>query len=158
MTSDDTTTRSRMDNNTQSYSRWQIVKPGNEQSKVQTLSSRIAHPIEWGGQTQPAVIDVGERGALAVDSSAVCALDVVDKWLLDSGASRDIIGDQHANQYSDQLYTMPTVTLATATGKITSNTGIILQLPGGTEASAYVFKGTPPALSMGIRIMNQDCR
>ena len=76
-------------------------------------------------------------------------------WILDSGASYDLVSQADVATFSRHVRRSPNpITLLTANGVVPATKSITLDIPGLEDnPEHYVLQSTPNALSMGIRCM-----
>ncbi len=77
-------------------------------------------------------------------------------WLMDSGASLDLISKSDIAPHADLVRKGEKVMLDTANGEYLASKRIDLHLGVlGESISPYVLKSTPPVLSLGRRVVEQ---
>ena len=81
-----------------------------------------------------------------------------EKWLGDTGTDQDIVGKQSRTvaKAGETKKAADPVSLSTANGSITTDEVVEVNLPGLCESfTPYVLENTPPALSIGLRCLEQ---
>ena len=83
------------------------------------------------------------------------ALDLSEEWLCDTGAAYDLVPRATADKHTDFQSTAKPVNFQTANGAHRTDTVLSMNTPalGDDESEAYVMDETPPALSVGQRIL-----
>ena len=93
--------------------------------------------------------------AMAAGSSMPSALDLSEEWLCDTGAAYDLVPRATADNHTDFQSSATPVNFQTANGAHRADTTLSMTTPalGDDESEAYVMAETPPALSVGQRIL-----
>ena len=94
---------------------------------------------------------------MAVESSMPSALDLSEKWLCDTGAAYDLVPWDIANDHTDFQSTAKPINFQTANGVHRADTTLSMTTPalGDDESEAYIMSDTPPALSVGQRVLHR---
>ena len=85
------------------------------------------------------------------------ALDLSEKWLCDTGAAYDLVPRDIANDHTDFRSPAKPINFQTANGVHHADTTLSMTTPalGDDESEAYIMNNTPPALSVGLRVMHR---
>ncbi len=89
-------------------------------------------------------------------NGAVGALDVSERWLLDTGAARDLISQEAAHRFPVAVHEAQPLNFHTANGTIMADQMLRFStLPNERRptGTAYVLPDSPSALSIGRRVM-----
>ena len=94
---------------------------------------------------------------MAAESSMPSALDLLEKWLCDTGAAYDLVPRDITNNHTDFQSPAKPINFQTANGAHRADTTLSMTTPalGEDESKAYIMDHTPSALSVGQRIMHR---
>ena len=121
--------------------------------------------VPWGGRTwhevlgPPAAQGAGDVAlTLSVPSApSVEALDVASRWLVDTGASRDMTDHTVRMRFPNSLVQVPPILLATGNGVVEPREALNINIRqlGNATGLPYIMKSSPSALAVGRRCMEQ---
>ena len=95
--------------------------------------------------------------AVAAEPSMPSALDLSEEWLCDTGAAYDLVPRDVANNHASFQNSAKPINFQTANGAHRADTTLSMTTPalGDNESEAYIMDDTPPALSVGQRILHR---
>jgi hypothetical protein len=125
------------------------------------FNNRNTVPSEWKTRHLAWRKDYAEKAyATPVQNSSLGIFDVSSKWLLDTGAAKDLVSRSKASKFPDALVDAKNITFMTANGTASQNEmrPLVMRGKGATTADAveaYVLGECPCVLSVGQRVMEQ---
>ena len=114
-----------------------------------------APTIDWDDEARFVDAAAGEPGMLE-------AMSVANRWIMDTGCGKDLIGLKLASQFHRYQKDVDAFTFNTANKSVNATKCLPIQVSaletsyeGTEESEPYVMPHCPAVLSVGLRVMNQ---